>query len=216
MKFVSLCCMLSLGMISVASNGESRAQREDPSRVARRLLSSLVKGDSDTIFKYLRPADIDKLHLTKAKVKRVMDELVFPTTMKIRPQGSSFINKDAIPLTASVILRAIGPHKTKVLIAVTTYPERPGPRATFKNFMEIAWLLQAAYAKRAFPVGIASNEALLNGLKRDRPKLEALGVRSFLEDTPSAGVETFETMQKSLESSIRIARKLKNLRRVQS
>lgn len=177
--------VLALAAIALAISGAVtylRLRAADPEVAARSALLALMDRSADRYFEYRVPAE-EALGPDRQKFRAVWRELIEPRLARARwgrDMTSTRLNDPATQGTAQVPLRL--PDGTEFLWGVVTWTTDQGPKIPVMwDTLSMAWVLDYAVDNpQAYRERRPFAEAKLAGLRRDRRRLEELGIRGMV------------------------------------
>jgi hypothetical protein len=151
-----------------------------PTQVAKNQAEALLKLDGDALWAMADPTEVETMGWTKEKAVRYLDRFVFPAF-----KGLTRISKNEVPEArsggdqGSVIIILATPKGHRFELETTADRRNNGAYAWLQSLIVQAWFIQYMDKHNVdFGSGMWI-PARLEGLRRDRPALEAMGVKGM-------------------------------------
>lgn len=135
-------------------------------------------------------------------MEEAFTEIVKPALAKVRPDGPMYVSASSIDLSANALQRLRSKKGIPCQFGMTAYMTSDGPRVTFTDVLESAWILEGSLRMGRLLAGFEVRQAVLDGIRRDRNKLERAGIRAIVRQGPEGKPLSFDDFEKHLEMKI--------------
>lgn len=138
---------------------------------AGRLLNATLERDVDGIVAGFCQADWEELPLNRTSARLLVTELIFPRTSVLAAAGPIRKLEDPKATWGVAYSEVVGP-KGRFDQVTGTIPTEGQPCMPVEDWLRMAW--------RAEANGTLNTQVLSNGLRKDRAKLESLGIKKLI------------------------------------
>ncbi|MCW5940515.1 MAG: hypothetical protein KF884_12780 [Fimbriimonadaceae bacterium] len=152
--------------------------RERPEvAVARSNLEAFLKGDLWALYESCSPNQRNRMNLTKAQVQKIADELVLPRLARFTANGPIKTSFSQALGEGVASVELLAPNGATYDLSMDAILVGDRPHVSFSMVMITVWHLEALTQNPKATSSVDGLNALINGLDRDRERLEAHGVK---------------------------------------
>ncbi len=165
-------------------------------------IDSLANGQYEQLYQLAVPEEINEGGLSRKVWSNICEKLVKPRLEGLATLGKSdvFMMNEGRTAQATVPVRLPNGDLSE-LAFILNQTEEGGKAGLLQTVLWQAWILDyRAHRSTRFGPGDVTR-ARLEGLKKDKPFLDSLGVTGFLSD-PSRGVEPFSVYEAAWSKSL--------------
>lgn len=145
--------------------------------------------DGHRLMKYAFPLEVEVNKLTPVKLERLFKEVINPCYAEFRATGT--VEVENLGHQGFAKKQLSKPGRSDVALGANSYMVDGRPRVPLTSHLMVAWAqtMVDKSAWRSMPGGFlrARNEAVLQGLRRDRAKLSEIGIVAIVDIDPIGG-----------------------------